>query len=73
MHSLLLIYHSIVDSHLNYAISIWGPMLKERDIERLQIIQNNSLRHIFKVKPRVSLAYFYNSSKILKIADQIKL
>ena len=71
--SKLLIYHSNVNSHLNYALSVWGPMLKERDLKKLQVQQNNSLRRIFKIKPRINLANFYKSGKILKIADQIKL
>ena len=42
--SKLLIYHSNVNSHLNYALSVWGPMLKERDVKKLQVQQNNSLK-----------------------------
>ena len=51
--SKLLIYNSNVYSHLNYALSTWGPMLKKRDIKKIQVQQNKSIRQIYNIKKRI--------------------
>jgi hypothetical protein len=71
--SKLLIYNSNVSSHLNYALSVWGPMLKEQDIKKIQIQQNKSLRQIFCIKRRTRLNQFYKRGNILKVKDLIDL
>jgi len=71
--SKLLIYNSNVYSHLNYALSAWGPLLKSRDVKRLQIQQNKSIRQIFNLRKRTNLAEFYKKAKILKINSLIEL
>ena len=71
--SKLLIYHSNVSSHLNYALSTWGPMLKERDIKKIQIQQNKSIRQIFNLKKRERLSQFYKSGNILKVEHLTEL
>ena len=71
--SKLLIYNSNVNSHLNYGLSVWGPMLKDKDIKKIQVQQNKSIRNIFNVKARVRLNEFYKRGNILKVRDQIDL
>jgi len=68
-HAKLLLYHSNVSSHLNYAISAWGPMLKEQDRKKIQIQQNKSVRHIFNISKRTGLAEYYKRGNILKFND----
>ena len=71
--SKLLIYNSNVSSHLNYALSTWGPMLKARDIKKIQVQQNKSIRQIFNLKKRDRLSHFYKLGNILKLDDLIEL
>jgi hypothetical protein len=47
---LLLVYHALVESHLNYGISIWG-LINDTSLDTLRVAQNNLIRAIFRVKP----------------------
>ena len=69
IHAKILLYHSNVASHLNYATSVWGPMLKEQDKKKIQIQQNKSVRHIFRINKRTRLAEYYKRGNILKFDD----
>ena len=71
--SRLLIYNSNVYTHVNYALSAWGPLLKIKDVKRLQVQQNKSVRQIFNLSRRTNLAEFYKKGKILKINGLIEL
>jgi len=71
--SKLLVYHANIQSHLNYAISSWGPMIKEKDLKQLRKQQNIAIRSIFNIGSRASLSPYYKQASILKIDDLIKL
>ena len=71
--SKLIIYHAHVQSHVDYALSAWGPMLKAADINKLKVQQNNSIRIIFNLNRRTNLSPFYKKVNILRLHDQVKL
>lgn len=58
---------------INYALSVWGPMIKLSDMKKLSVQQNNSIRILFKVGRRTNLSQFYKRAQILRITDQVKL
>ena len=72
--TLRMLYHSFVKSHLLYGILSWGNDYKSA-IQPLQILQNKTLRLMFKIEPQSHVAnkYLYYSSKLLKIEDLHKL
>lgn len=69
----LMIYFSNVHCHLNYALSVWGPLLKVRELNKIRKQQNKSIRLIYKVSNRTRLSDFYKKGNILLIDDLIKL
>ena len=71
--SKLLVYFANVHSHLNYAISAWGPMLKARDLKKLKTQQNKSIRLIYNIGKRTRLLPLYKKANILMISDLINL
>ena len=71
--SKLLVYFANVHSHLNYAISAWGPMLKAKELKKLKTEQNKSLKLIYNVGRRTRLLPLYKKANILTIPDLINL
>ena len=71
--SKLLIYYANVQSHINYALSVWGPMAKAAEINKLIVQQNKSIRLILKVGRRSNLGPLYKKVNLLRIKDQIEL
>lgn len=69
----LLIYNSNIFSHLSYALSVWGPMLRDKDKKKIQIQQNRSIRQIFNISKRTRLLEFYKKGNIMKFNDLIDL
>ena len=67
------IYHANIQSHLNYALNVWGPMLRAKDLKDLKIQQNKAIRNIFNLGPRIRLLPFYKKAQILTIEDVIQL
>ena len=43
-HAKKLMYFAPIYSHINYSISVWGPMAKGHRITKIQSIKNNSLK-----------------------------
>ena len=73
LRSKLLIYHANIQCHLSYAISSWGPMMKERDLRQIRKQQNIAIRSMFNIGNRVNLSQYYKQANILKIDDLMKL
>ena len=70
--SKLQVYYCNVQSHLSYAISAWGPMLKSKDLQSIRKQQNKSIRLIYNVKRRTRLEPYYKKGKILKFDNLVK-
>ena len=65
------IYYALFEPHINYACIIWGENIST--INRLYILQKKALRIInFKEHNAHSFPLFHHS-KIIKIADKIKI
>ena len=64
------IYHSLFESHIHYACTIWGQSV--HTINQLFILQTKALRLIhFKERNAYSAPLFFKS-KIVKVLDKIK-
>ena len=61
--SRLAVYFCNVQSHLTYALSAWGPMLKHDALKRLKKIQNNSIRTIYDISRRERMNIFLQKSQ----------
>ena len=69
----LQIYHANIQSHLNYALDVWGPMLKMKDLKDIRKQQNKAIRNIFNLAPRTSLLPYFKKAGILTVQDAIQL
>ena len=72
-HCLRLLYFSYFHSHLNYGISLWGPMCKKMKLNRLIIQQKKTIRIVDKLRYNASTNNSFKKWKILKLDDMIKL
>ena len=71
-HALKLIYYAQINSHLQYGILNWGNMLTNTQIEKLQKLQNKSIRIVAK-KDKVNVALFHKELGILSVRELIKV
>jgi len=70
--ALELIYHSLIESHLNYGIVAWGNTTKQ-SLKRLQIIQKRAIRTVCKQKYNSHTDPLFRQLKILKVDDIFKV
>ena len=68
-----LVYYANVQSHMCYAMSAWGPMIKQKDLKKMQVQQNKAIKCICKIGRRIRLSGYYKKLNIVKIEDLIKL
>ena len=68
-HALKIIYHSHIQSHINYGLLIWGTMMTKDKLQRLQLIQDKCINLITKIG---TLEHKYKKLKINKLTEQIK-
>ena len=68
-----LVYFANIQSHVSYALSAWGPMVKAKDLKNIQIQQNRAIRSICNVGRRAILSGLYKNLNILKIEELIKM
>ena len=66
--SLMLIYNSLFDSRLRYAILAWGTT-SEQKLSKLRSLQNRAVRFITYSSFRTSVAPLYASLKILPLNE----
>ena len=67
----LMLYHAIFSSHVQYGLLIWGSMLSKRNLKRLQILQNRSIRMVFNIDNRTSVKPYLKNHNILNIEQMI--
>ena len=65
----LIIYHSLIHSHLNYCPLIWLRNLSKKKKETLNILQKKALRAIFKVHHKSHTSILFELSGITKIEN----
>ena len=66
--ALRLLYFSLIDLHLLYALPIWGSTFPSY-FKKLQRHQSKSICLIFNISPKTSVSPHYYKLKILKLAD----
>ena len=44
------VYNALVNSHLSYAISVWGYGASESKLKQLFVLQKQCLRNLFKIR-----------------------
>ena len=69
--TLRMVYHGIFSSILIYANQVWGQY--NRIVNKLQTLQNKTLRIMNFRSKRASAAPLFKSSNILKLVDHITL
>ena len=69
-HARKALYFAQIYSHLSYGITVWGPMLNQEKIAKLQKLQNTCFRISCKQEPT---EMNYHSQGILRIKEIIKL
>ena len=70
LESRLLVYHSLVSSHLNYCNLIFGCS-KLSNLKPLCTLQNKAIRHVKLAKYNAHCDQFYRELDILKLPDLI--
>ena len=65
------IYYALSESHINYAFIIWGQNIST--INHLYILQKKALRIIIFKECNVHSSPLFHHSKIIKIADKVKI
>jgi len=69
---LIKIYHSLFNSHLQYAILCWGSA-NLTHLNKLQVLQNRAIRNISKAPRFFRLDNIYLNYRILKVKDLYNL
>ena len=64
------VYYAHIQSHLSYAISIWGSMISTKQIKKLQKIQNTCLKVI---EPSMTSSESCKKLKILRLSQLVTL
>ena len=70
IHAKKCLYYAQIFSHLSYGLTVWGNMISNISLMKLQKIQNKCFKLIFGSEGTVEN---YHSSKILRISEMIKL
>ena len=71
--TLLTTYKTITRPIIEYASTIWGPIVSQSNLEKLQTIQNSSLRIATGCTRDTNAQHLHEESKILPIKEHIKL
>jgi hypothetical protein len=65
---LMLLYHSLVGTYLQYGIASWGSA-KSTALIKLQNLQNKVVRYLTRLSQRTNVAEQYKNLNILKLND----
>ena len=69
---LIRVYHALFNSHLQYGILCWGNTT-DTNLERIQVLQNKSIKNMFKAPRYYRLDNYYLNYRILKVRDLYEL
>ena len=69
-HAKKCLYYVQIFSHLSYGILIWGNMLKQTQLAKLQSMQNKCFKLALKQEP---IPQSYHAQRMLRIKDLILL
>ena len=68
-----MLYYAYFYSRLTYCIGIWGPMISQKQLQKLNVIQKDLLRTWANMPKNSHTDPLYRRLKILKVIDVIKL
>ena len=68
-----MLYMSFINSHINYGLSLWGPMALASDIKKIAKQQKKAVRHIDSASYNAHTDPLFKKYKILKLNDTINL
>ena len=68
----LIVYHSLIHSHINYCPLVWLPNITSKEKKILINIQKKAVRIIFKAKYNEHTSKLFNKSNITKVENIVK-
>jgi hypothetical protein len=71
--TILATYNAITKSQLEYGCSVWGPTLKQSNMDKLSKIQNQALRIATGSYKSANLQHLHEECSLLPIPNHIKL
>ena len=69
---LKLLMESLVMSHMQYALSVWGPSLTQNQLLRLQRLQNRAVRLVFSLNKGDHISEYYQELHWLRVSQLIQ-
>ena len=69
---LTLLMDSLVMSHMQYALSVWGPSLTQNQLLRLQRLQNHAVRLVFSLNKSDHISEYYQELRWLRVSQLIQ-
>ena len=72
VHLIKLLMDSLVLSHMQYALPVWGPSLYQQDLQHLQRLQNRGVRLIFSLNKFDHMSDFYKQLRWLNFSQLIQ-
>ena len=70
VHAKKCLYYAQIYSHMTYGLTVWGNMIPNASLSKLQKIQNKCFKLIFGKESTIEN---FHSSKILRVCDMVKL
>jgi len=68
VHLIKLLMDSLVLSHMQYALPVWGPSLYQHDLQRLQRLQNHGVHLIFSLNKFDHVSDYYKQLRWLNFS-----
>ena len=68
----LLVYRALVESHMRYCITIWGPKMNKKQTKNLLILQKRAIRNVAGKAHNAHTDPLFRRYKILKFPDLMK-
>ena len=59
-------------SHMQYALSVWGPSLTQNQLLRLQRLQNSAVRLVFSLNKSDYISEYYQELRWLRVSQLIQ-
>ena len=70
-HCLRMLYYAHCFSRLNYGINVWFPLIKERQRQKLNILQKRLMRSVCCERMRTHCMPLFKKEKILILSDMV--
>ena len=71
-HLKIMVYRSLLESHLRYALPVWGPTLTATQINKFEKLQKKGLRYVEGVAYNAHADPLFKKYKIMKFGDLLR-